>query len=147
MLFRHPRRTGYATVGMALYWGGDMFALWTALAAFHVQMGVLSVIVVYGTGMLASRRTAPLGGAGLLGLALVPSVWYGAHVPFSVATLGVFAYQFFTLWMPLPCALLASPVLRALRRGDHVRSGAVALRAVQERRRGADEGAPPPRDG
>ena len=127
MLFRHPRRTGYATVGMALYWGADIFALWTTVAAFHVQMSVLSVIVVYGTGMLASRRTAPLGGAGLLGLALVPSVWYGAGVPFAVATLGVFAYQFFTLWMPLPSTLLVSPVLRALRR-DHAHGDAAAER-------------------
>jgi len=115
LLFRHPARTGFAALGMALYWGADMFALWTTTAAFGVRMSLLAVIVAFGTGMIASRRTAPLGGAGLLGLALVPSIWYGAAVPFAAATLGVAAYQFFTLWVPLPGSLLVVPVLKTLR--------------------------------
>jgi hypothetical protein len=114
VLLRHPRRTGFAAAGMALYWGADALALWAATSAFGVHMRVTSTIIVLATGMLASRRTAPLGGAGLLGLALVPAVWYGAAVPFAVATLGVAAYQFLTLWAPLPASLFVLPVLRAL---------------------------------
>jgi hypothetical protein len=113
--FRHPLRNELAVLGMAIYWAADMGALWMATAAFGVQMKVLSVIVVFGVGMIATRRTAPLGGAGVLLVALVPSVWYGAAVPFAAATMGVIAYRFLTLWLPLPGALLALPVIRGLR--------------------------------
>lgn len=69
-----PRRHGLALAGMTLYWAGDMFALWAATAAFGFQMSVLSVIVAVGTGMLFTRRTAPLAGAGLMIVALVPTL-------------------------------------------------------------------------
>lgn len=76
-LFRHPRRTGYAALGMAVYRAADMIVLWAAMAAFGVRIrATLAVVVALGTaGVIVTRRTAPLGGAGLLGVALVPSVW------------------------------------------------------------------------
>lgn len=113
-LLRHPRQHGPAVLGMAFYWVGDMFALWAATAAFGFHMGVLAVIVALGTGMIFTRRTAPLGGAGLMTVALVPTLWYGAAVPLAAATLGVAAYRFFTLWAPLPGAFASLPKLRAL---------------------------------
>lgn len=122
-LYRHPRRHWPAITGMAVYWGADMFALWAATAAFHFQMSVLSVIVALGTGMLFTRRTAPLGGGGLMLVALVPTLWYGAAVPFAAATLGVAAYRSFTLWLPLPPALVAIPKLRELGRTGEDSSG------------------------
>ncbi len=113
------RRHGLALAGMALYWGADMFALWAATAAFGFHMTALSVIVALGTGMIFTRRTAPLAGAGLITVALVPTLWYGAAVPFAAATLGVAAYRLFTLWVPLPAAVAAIPKLRELgRRGE-----------------------------
>jgi len=45
-------------------------------------------------------------------------VWYGAAVPFATATMGVAAYCFFTLWLPLPAALIALPKLRRLGRDN-----------------------------
>jgi uncharacterized membrane protein YbhN (UPF0104 family) len=111
---RNPREYGSAVLGMALYWGGDMFALWAATAVFGYQMSALSVIVALGTGMIFTRRTGPLGGAGFMVVALVATLWYGAGVPFAAATLGVAAYRLFTLWVPLPAALAALPKLRAL---------------------------------
>lgn len=36
-----PRRHGMALAGMALYWAGDMFALWAATAAFGFRMTLL----------------------------------------------------------------------------------------------------------
>ncbi len=115
----NPRRHGPALAGMALYWGADMFALWAATAAFGFHMSALSVIVALGTGMIFTRRTAPLAGGGLITVALVPTLWYGAAVPFAAATLGVVAYRFFTLWAPLPGSFAAIPKLRELgRRGE-----------------------------
>ena len=117
-VFKNPRRYGIAVLGILLYWGADMFALWSATAAFGFQMTALAVIVAVGTGMFFTRRTAPLGGAGILMVALVPTLWYGAAVPFAAATLGVAAYRFLTLWVPLPAAFAALPRLRALARRD-----------------------------
>jgi hypothetical protein len=112
----HPRKHGVALLGMGLYWGGDMFALWAATAAFGVHMTALAVIVAFGTAMLFTRRTAPLAGAGLMLAALVPTLWYVSGVPFAAATLGVAAYRCLTLWVPLPAALVAIPKLRELGR-------------------------------
>ncbi len=132
---RNLREHGSAVVGMALYWGCDMFALWAATAAFGYHMSALAVIVALGTGMILTRRTAPLGGAGVMLVALVATLWYGAAVPFAAATLGVAAYRFFTLWAPLPAALAALPKLRSLGRegeessgrGPHLDNGEPAL--------------------
>jgi hypothetical protein len=123
VLITQPRRCRFALAGMALYWGADMFALWSATAAFGVHMSALSIIVALGTGMLFTRRTAPLAGAGLMMVALVPTLWYGAAVPFAAATLGVAAYRFFTIWVPLPGALAALPKLRELARTGEDSSG------------------------
>ncbi len=115
-LMRSPRRHGLAIAGMASYWAAEMFALWAATATFGFRMTFLSVILALGTGMLLTRRTAPLAGAGLLMVALVPTLWYGAAVPYAAATLGVSAYYFLTLWIPLPASLAALPKLRELAR-------------------------------
>lgn len=84
---------------------------------------VALVIVALGTGMLFTRRTAPLAGGGLMIVSLVPTLWYGAAVPFAAATLGVVIYRFFTLWAPLPFSLLAIPKLRELGRTGEDSSG------------------------
>lgn len=118
-MLRRPQTYGYAVLGMMLYWAGDMFALWAATAAFGVHMTVLNVIVALGTGMVFTRRTAPLGGAGILLVALVATLWYCAGVPFAVATLGVSAYRLLTLFGPMPLGFAALPKLRALgQRGE-----------------------------
>ena len=122
-LLRQPRNRGPAIAGMALYWGADMFALWAATAAFGFRMSALSVIVALGTGMVFTRRTAPLAGGGLMLVALVATLWYGAAVPFAAATLGVAAYRFFTLWVPLPFSIAALPKLRELGRTGEDSSG------------------------
>ncbi len=115
-ILRRPRVYGYAVLGMMAYWGGDMFALWAATTAFGVQMTVFDVIIVLGSGMILTRRTAPLAGAGVVLVALVATMWNAAGVPFAAATLGVAAYSAFTLFAPMPFGLLALPKLRALGR-------------------------------
>lgn len=123
-ILRQPRRYGYALFGMLLYWGCDMFALWATTRAFGYTMTALAVIVAVGTGMIFTRRTAPLGGAGLMIVALTPTLWYGAGVPFASATMGVVAYRFFTVFLPMPPAFAALPKLRALgRHGEDAPTG------------------------
>jgi uncharacterized membrane protein YbhN (UPF0104 family) len=122
-ILRHPIRRAPALAGMLLYWGADMFGLWATTAAFGFHMTVLAVIAAFGTGMLFTRRTAPLGGAGLMVVALVPTLWYGAAVPFAVATLGVAFYRLLTVGLPLPFSLAALPKLRELGRTGEDTSG------------------------
>ena len=122
-LMSHPMRRAPALAGMLVYWGADMFGLWATTAAFGFHMTFLAVIVAFGTGMLFTRRTAPLGGAGVMVVALVPTLWYGAAVPFAVATLGVAFYRFLTVGLPLPFSLAALPKLRELGRTGEDSSG------------------------
>jgi uncharacterized membrane protein YbhN (UPF0104 family) len=116
---RNPREHGLAVLGMAVYWAADIFGLWAAMAAFGLHLNPLTGIIMLGTGMLFTRRTGPLGGAGIVEIALIAAMWNGGDTPFAPAVLGVAAYRFFTLWLPLPGALAALPKLRALgRRGE-----------------------------
>jgi hypothetical protein len=115
-ILRRPRAYGYALLGMLLYWGGDIFALWATTTAFGYQMTATEACIALSTGMVLTRRTAPLAGAGLLLVALVATLWNAAGVPFAVATLGVAAYRMLTLFGPMPFGLLALPQLRALGR-------------------------------
>jgi hypothetical protein len=122
-MLRSPRRNGVAVLGMALYWGADMFALWAATAAFGYRMSALAIIVGLGTGMLFTRRTAPLAGAGFMLVALTATLWYGSAVPFAAATLGVAAYRLIVVFAPMPFAFAELPLLRELGRSGADSSG------------------------
>jgi hypothetical protein len=113
-LLLRPGRSGLAVAGMLLYWGGDMFGLWATTAAFGYHMSAEGVIVGLASAMILTRRTAPLGGAGLLTVAMIPCLWYASGVPFAAATLGVLLYTLLTLWVPLVPGLLSLPALREL---------------------------------
>ena len=115
-LFIHPRRWAAALLGMALFWAAEAFAAWAALAAFGVRVNAAALIVGFGTGMVFTRRTGPMGGAGILTLVLPPALWCSG-APLAAAVAGVFAYQVLSLWLPLPVALAFLPTLRAM--GDH----------------------------
>jgi hypothetical protein len=129
-LLLRPRRRGLAVAGMLLYWGGDMFGLWATTAAFGYHMTAEGVIVGLASAMILTRRTAPLGGAGFLTVAMIPCLWYASGVPFAAATLGVLLYTLLTMWVPLVPGLLSLPALREL--GD--RAAVVAPSARRKRR-------------
>jgi hypothetical protein len=112
-MFRQPLRYWNAIVGMLLYWLADMWALWAALAAFGFRMNGATLMVGFGTAMIVTRRTGPLGGAGVLGPALAATLWY-CGAPWPVAVLGTFSYRFFALWLPQPLSFLMLPRLRRL---------------------------------
>ncbi len=111
-LFVRPR-WGWAMLGMALFWAADAFAVWAGLAAFGTRMNAVTLLVGYATGMVFTRRTAPLAGAGILALALPASMWYSG-APLAAAVAGVFAYRILVLWLPLPVALASLPTLRTM---------------------------------
>jgi hypothetical protein len=63
-LFVRPR-WGWAMLGMALFWAADAFAVWVGLAAFGARMNTVTLVVGFATGMVFTRRTGPLAGAGI----------------------------------------------------------------------------------
>lgn len=109
-----PRRHGLAFLGMAGYWLGDMACLWACLQAFAVHLPVPALIVTYATGYALTRRTLPLGGAGIVE-ALLPFALLWGGSPLAAAVLAVFAYRVFNLWLPLLPALASLPVLKRIR--------------------------------
>ena len=112
-MFRDPLRYGGAIAGMLLYWLGDMWALWAALAAFGFRMNGATLMVGFGTAMIVTRRTGPLGGAGILDLALAATLWY-CGAPWVAAVLGTFSYRFLAIWLPQPFSFILLPRLRRL---------------------------------
>ncbi len=103
---RRPLEHPSALVGMGFYWAAEIACLGFALDCFHVELGVPALVVAYATGYAASRRSLPLGGAGiteaLLTLALV---W--VHVGGAQALLSVVAYRLVSFVVPAPVGLLA----------------------------------------
>lgn len=117
LLFLRPLDHGPAVLGMTLFWLTDAFAMWAALAAFGFHMDAAAMFIGYATGMVFTRRTGPLGGAGTLMVVLPVTIWYSG-APMAVAVLGVFAYRVVTLWLPMPFAFASLPTLREMGRGE-----------------------------
>lgn len=109
-----PRRYIGAFAGVALYWIGDIFCLWAALNAFSAQTPPLAQLTLgYATGYALTRRTLPLGGAGVVEALLPLSLgWVG--IALAPALLAVVAYRVINLWLPIVPALAGLPTLRRL---------------------------------
>ena len=114
-LGRHPLQYAPALGGMLLFWLADILSLWAAMAAFGFHMNVAAAVIAFGTAMIVTRRTGPLGGAGILMAALPPTLWQ-CGAPWVPAVLGTFVYRFYTLWLPMPVSFAAIPKLRELGR-------------------------------
>lgn len=116
-MFVKPLRRGDTLAGMAVYWAADIFAAWAGLAAFGVTMNGAQFIVGFATGLVFTRRTGPLGGAGVLELVLPVTIWYSG-APFAAAIVGIFVYRVLILWLPLPFALSSLDRLRTMGNED-----------------------------
>jgi hypothetical protein len=113
VMFADPRRYGIALAGMALFWAADAFAAWSGMAAFGFEMNAASFFVGFATGMVFTRRTGPLGGAGVLALCLPLTLWYSG-APLAVALVGIFTYRVLALWLPMPACLALLPTIRKM---------------------------------
>ena len=79
-------------------------------------MNVAAMYVGFATGMVFTRRTGPLAGAGVLALVLPLTIWVSG-APLAAAIVGVFAYRILALCLPLPVSLAVLPTLRNM--GEH----------------------------
>ena len=113
VLFAHPLRWGVPVCGMALFWAADAFAAWAGLAGFGLKMNAAALFVGFATGMVVTRRTGPLAGAGVLALVLPLTIWVSG-APLAVAIVGVFAYRVLALLLPMPVSLAVLPTLRTM---------------------------------
>ena len=109
-LFARPVRHRGAIAGMAVFWAGDALAVWAGLAAFGLVMNGAALLVGYCTGMVFTRRVAPLAGAGTLVLILPLTIW-ASGAQLATAITGVAAYRLLGI-LSLPPALASLPVLR-----------------------------------
>jgi hypothetical protein len=111
-----------AIVGMALYWAGEIAALGVCMEVFAHKRGAVAVLLVgYATGYALTRRSLPLGGAGVVE-ALLPFALTWVGFPLTAAILGVVAYRIFNLWAGVVPSTLAWHRLRTVpprRRNRH----------------------------
>ncbi|MBR7825109.1 DMT family transporter [Actinospica sp. MGRD01-02] len=113
-LLLRPRKYGVAVLGMLVFWLGEAFSVWAAVAAFGFLMDWAALAVGFATGMLFSRRVGPLAGAGLLMVVLPFTLWHSG-APVAMAVAAVFVYRALSLWLPFPFALVYLPELRRLK--------------------------------
>jgi uncharacterized membrane protein YbhN (UPF0104 family) len=105
VILRPLERPG-TIVGMAVYWGAEVACLGFALLCFGVELSVPALVVAYATGYAASRRSLPLGGAGVTeALMTLALIW--VHVPATDALLSVVAYRAVNFLAPMLPSLLA----------------------------------------
>jgi uncharacterized membrane protein YbhN (UPF0104 family) len=104
-LFTRPRHL-IGPLGTAIYWFGDIVALWACLQAFtHGTPDISVLLMAYATGYALSRRTLPFGGAGAVE-AMLPFALSWCGISLAAAVLAVFSYRIFNFWLPtLPAAL------------------------------------------
>ena len=122
VLFVHPLRWSSALLGMSLFWVVDAFATWAGLAMFGFAMNPAELFVGFATGMVFTRRTGPLAGAGVLALVLPLTIWVSG-APLAVAVAGVFVYRVLALLIPMPVSLAALPTLRNMAQRPSSRTG------------------------
>jgi uncharacterized membrane protein YbhN (UPF0104 family) len=112
-LITHPLKWAPALLGTALYWVLDMAAFYGALRAFGLQPELGKVIIAYATGYAATRRSLPLGGAGITEF-LMTYALYWVRLPLAPALAAVVAYRAFNLLLAAAPALVARHQLEPL---------------------------------
>jgi uncharacterized membrane protein YbhN (UPF0104 family) len=112
-LLRRPRFHAGAWLGTALYWAADIAAFYGGLRTFGLHPGFGRVILAYSTGYAATRRSLPLGGAGITEVLMTYSL-YWVHQPLGPALAAVVAYRAFNFLLAATPGLLAHRQLQPL---------------------------------
>ncbi len=103
-----------AWIGMAAYWLLDIASLYGALRFVSLHPTVLETVLAFATGYALTRRSLPLGGAGITEALMTFSLhWVGMPVPAALAA--VVVYRLFNFLLPaLPALLVRRRVWRLL---------------------------------
>ena len=122
-----------AWVGMGLYWALDIASFYGAIRFIGLRLNLGELILAYATGYALTRRTMPMGGAGVTEVLMPLSLhWVGQPILPSLAA--VVVYRVFNLALPMVPALLTRPHIKPLLdTADHL----AATAAPQSRRAGA----------
>jgi len=105
-LATRPRVWAAAWLGTAFYWAADIAAFYGGLRTFGLDPGAGKVIIAYATGYAATRRSLPLGGAGITEF-LMTYALYWVRLPLAPALAAVVAYRIFNLVLAAAPALIA----------------------------------------
>jgi uncharacterized membrane protein YbhN (UPF0104 family) len=120
-LAREPRKYAGAWLGTALYWAADITAFYGGLRTFGLDPGTGKVILAYATGYAATRRSLPLGGAGVTEVLMTYSL-YWVRNPLAPALAAVVAYRAFNFLLAAVPALIAQGhVHRLVEAADELR--------------------------
>lgn len=112
-LVRRPRTYLPAWFGTAVYWTADIVAFYAALRTFGLHLDAGRTIIAYGTGYAATRRSLPLGGAGVTE-ALMTYALYWVGAPLAPALAAVLAYRVFNFALVAVPAIVAHQQLRPI---------------------------------
>jgi uncharacterized membrane protein YbhN (UPF0104 family) len=110
---RNPGRYRGAWLGTGLYWAADIAAFYGGLRTFGLDPGIGKVIIAYATGYAATRRSLPLGGAGITEVLMTYSL-YWVRQPLAPALAAVVAYRFFNFLLAATPGLIANHQLQAI---------------------------------
>ena len=115
LLLLSPREHGLGVLGSCLYWAGDILCLWAALQLVGgIRISVSALVLAYTGAYVLTRRSLPVGGAGIVEVALTFAL-VGMGVRFGPALIGVLVYRLFNFWFPIVPALALLPTIRELR--------------------------------
>jgi uncharacterized membrane protein YbhN (UPF0104 family) len=112
-VFARPLERPWALPGMGLYWAAEIACLAFSLRCFGVVLSVPALVIAYATGYAASRRSLPLGGAGITEALLTVSL-IAVHVGAAAALLGVVAYRLVNFLAPTLPGLFAHSSLASM---------------------------------
>jgi uncharacterized membrane protein YbhN (UPF0104 family) len=110
---REPRTYWGAWLGTALYWAADIAAFYGGLRTFGLDPGAGKTIIAYATGYAATRRSLPLGGAGITEVLMTYSL-YWVRQPLAPALAAVVAYRFFNFLLAATPGLIAHQQLQTI---------------------------------
>jgi uncharacterized membrane protein YbhN (UPF0104 family) len=102
-----------AWIGAAGYWAFDIAALYGSLRFIGLHLNLGETILAFATGYALTRRSLPLGGAGVTEALMTFALhWVGVAIPAALAA--VVVYRVFNFVLPTLAALLVLPRVKPL---------------------------------